>query len=113
MADLVLIPVPGLGVLALDSEAFVAALVAGTALRPLAESSAAPAAPRLMTSEQLGEQLSIPATWLEEAARRDEIPSVRAGKYVRFDPDEVMGSLNPRIASARVARNPLIRRVGK
>ena len=45
--------------------------------------------------------------------RRDEIPSVRIGKYVRFDLDEVLASLNPRIASARVNRKPMIRRVQK
>jgi hypothetical protein len=113
MAELVLIPVPGLGVLALEREAFAAALVAGAALTPRTEGDAEPAAPRLLTSEQLGEQFSIPASWFEEAARRDEIPSLQVGKYRRFDLAEVMASLNPRIASARVARNPMIRRVGK
>jgi hypothetical protein len=113
MTALVAVPLPDGRWLALEPETFRAALVSGAELSPPAAPCGAPSGPRLLTSEQLGEQLSIPATWFEDAARRDEIPSVRIGKYVRFDLDEVLASLNPRIASARVNRKPMIRRVQK
>jgi excisionase family DNA binding protein len=111
MSDRVLVPLPDGRWLSLDREAFEAALAAGVEFAPAVGAPAAPTGPRLLTSEQLAEQTSIPATWFEEAARRDEIPCVRVGKYVRFDLDEVLSSLNPRIASARVKHKPLIRKV--
>ena len=109
MADRIAIPLPDGRWIALDRETFDAALAAGAQLSPPPATVRVPACPRLLTSEQLAEQLTIPATWLEEAARRDEVPFVRIGKYVRFDLDEVLSSLNPRIASARVLRKPLMR----
>jgi hypothetical protein len=90
--------------LALDREVFEAGLTQGAELEPPKSRSIAPAGPRLLTSEQLGDRLNIPATWLEEAARRDEIPCVRIGKYVRFDIDEVLSCLNPRVAKSTVNR---------
>jgi hypothetical protein len=109
MADRIFVPLPDRRWLALDRETFDSDLAAGAELFPQEAPPAAPSGPRLLTNEQLGFQLNIPATWLEDAARRDEVPSVRIGKYVRFDPDEVLSSLNPRIASARVLRKPLMR----
>lgn len=111
MADRVAIPLPDGRWLALDREVFDAAIEAGAELaRPLA-APGAPTGPRLLTSEQISELLSIPANWFEEAARRDEIPCVRVGKYVRFALDEVLSAVNPRIASARVNAKSLIRKV--
>ncbi len=106
MADRVVFALPDGRWLAMEREAFDSALAAGSEFAPPSEVPNASNAPRLLTSEQLSEQLSIPATWLEEAARRDEVPCVRVGKYVRFDIDEVLSSLNPRIASARVKGKP-------
>jgi excisionase family DNA binding protein len=95
--------------LARDREAFEAALVAGAELEPTKASSVATAGPRLLTSEQLSDQLNIPPTWLEEAARRDELPSVRIGKYVRFDLEEVLACLNPRTAAVRLQKSHRLR----
>ncbi len=113
MADRIVLALPDGRWLAMEREAFDAALVSGSEFSAAdnGRSTTVPSTARLLTSEQLSEQLSIPATWLEEAARRDEIPCVRVGKYVRFDLDEVLSSLNPRIASARVKSKPLIRQV--
>jgi excisionase family DNA binding protein len=111
MADRIAIALPDGRWLVLDREQFEAAVAAGVEYAKPAQSESVSTGPRLLTSEQLAEQLSVPATWLEEAARRDEIPCVRVGKYVRFDLDEVLSSLNPRIASARVKSKPLIRQV--
>jgi excisionase family DNA binding protein len=45
---------------------------------------------RLLTAEQLSELvLGVPPSWILEQARRDAIPHVRLGRYVRFDPLEV------------------------
>jgi excisionase family DNA binding protein len=113
MADRVVLALPDGRWLAMSREQFDAALMAGAEFAPPAATpgGVGAAGPRLLTSEQLAELLSIPSTWFEEAARRDELPCVRVGKYVRFDLDEVLSSLNPRIASARVKSKPLIRQV--
>ena len=63
MSDRVVIPVPGLGVLALDPETYRAALV---------------------EAEQLATMLAIPVTWLEQAAREGRIPSLQFGRRRRF-----------------------------
>ena len=107
MTDSIVVPLPDGRWLALDRPALDAALAAGAemALQPMV--AVYPASPRLLTSAQLADQLNVPATWLEEAARRSEVPCVRLGKYLRFDIDEVMSSLNPRIVRARVVSKPM------
>jgi excisionase family DNA binding protein len=45
--------------------------------------------PQLLDAKQAAELLSVPHTWLLAEARRDRIPHVRLGRYVRFDPDEL------------------------
>jgi excisionase family DNA binding protein len=40
---------------------------------------------RLMTAEQAGELLSVPASWLLREARAGRVPHVRLGRYVRFE----------------------------
>ena len=44
---------------------------------------------RLLDAEQAGELLNVPPSWVLAEARRDRIPHVRLGRYVRFDPDEL------------------------
>ena len=105
MADRIYIPLPDGRWLALERQAFEVAVNAGAELAAPTTPPMAPAGSRrLLTSEQLGSQLNIPPTWLEEAARRDELPCVRVGKYLRFDLDEVLTCLNPRIVGANVRR---------
>ena len=43
----------------------------------------------LLKPEQAAEILNVPKSWLMDAARRDAIPHVRLGKYVRFDQGEL------------------------
>jgi excisionase family DNA binding protein len=43
----------------------------------------------LLDAKQAAELLAIPPTWLLAEARRDRVPHVRFGRYVRFDPEEL------------------------
>jgi hypothetical protein len=47
--------------------------------------------PRLLDAKAAGELLGVPPTWLLAQARKDGIPHLRLGKYVRFDPDDLAG----------------------
>lgn len=38
----------------------------------------------LLTAQQAGELLGVPASWCLTEARHDRIPHVRLGRYVRF-----------------------------
>ena len=40
----------------------------------------------LIDAKAAGEYLGVPHTWVLEQARRDAIPHVRLGRYVRFEP---------------------------
>ncbi len=46
-------------------------------------------APKLVGAEAVAAQLGVPVSWVRASARRGEIPHVRLGHYVRFDPSEV------------------------
>lgn len=39
----------------------------------------------LLDAKQAGELLNLPPTWLMAEARRDRVPHIRFGRYVRFD----------------------------
>jgi len=61
----------------------------------------------LLTAEEVAERLKVPRTWVYRAAREGELPSVRCGRYRRFDADDVdhwieeqKGSLGLRAAVA-------------
>jgi excisionase family DNA binding protein len=43
----------------------------------------------LLDADAAAELLAVPASWLLAQARRDAIPHVRLGRYVRFDPVEL------------------------
>lgn len=45
---------------------------------------------RLVEAERAAELLAVPKTWVLAEARADRIPHVRLGRYVRFDPDELV-----------------------
>lgn len=45
---------------------------------------------RLVDVRELAQILHVPVSWLYERTRLDRIPCVRLGKYLRFDPVEVM-----------------------
>ena len=83
MTDRVLIPLPGLGTLALSVDAYRAALAEGAA------TIGATAAPRqpdepMIDAEQLAKVLSLPATAIERLAREKRIPFIECGRWKRF-----------------------------
>ena len=106
MSDRIAVPLPDGGWLMFERETFDVALVAGAELSPTPPPAGGHDL-RLLTSRQLGERLGVPDTKVEEAARRDEIPSVRIGKYLRFNFDEILATLSRRARNARVLQKPI------
>ncbi len=45
---------------------------------------------RLGTVREAAEILKVPVSWIYDRSRRDAIPMLRLGKYVRFDLDELL-----------------------
>lgn len=91
MTDRVLIPLPGIGTLALSSEVFAAALAEGS------KAIAAPAIPAdepLLSAAELAAALSLPKTWIEQRTRRGEIPCIRAGRWIRYNRRAVEAALS-------------------
>lgn len=100
MADLILIPFPGLGTLAMSKEQFDAALAAGNSLAA-AQQTTTRATPTegLVDAQSLEQRTGVPASWWMAQARKGCIPFRKIGRRVRFDAHEVMNS------SAFVARH--------
>jgi excisionase family DNA binding protein len=48
-------------------------------------------APLLLTAEDAARALGVETSWLLREARKGSLPHVRLGKYIRFDPREVIG----------------------
>ena len=44
---------------------------------------------RLLTAEEVAARLRVPLTWVYRAAREGSLPSVRCGRYRRFDAADV------------------------
>jgi excisionase family DNA binding protein len=44
---------------------------------------------RLVTAVEIGARLGVPRSWVYRAARNGELPSVRCGRYRRFDVEDV------------------------
>ncbi len=44
---------------------------------------------KLLTVQQVAEILSVQTSWVYEQARKNKIPHVRLGKYLRFKMDEI------------------------
>ena len=51
---------------------------------------------KLLGAGELSERLNLPESWLRNEERLGRIPSIRAGKYVRFNLSEVERSLAER-----------------
>jgi excisionase family DNA binding protein len=47
---------------------------------------------QLLTVEELAERLRVPASWVYEQSRQGKIPTVRIGRYIRFNLAEVIAS---------------------
>jgi excisionase family DNA binding protein len=84
MTDRVLTCLPDGRWLALSRETFEAALAEGAKViaPPVATATEAEA---LLDAEQLAAALSLPVTWVEQAAREGRIPNMRAGRWRRFN----------------------------
>src|SRR5580658_6907783 len=92
MTDRVLIPLPGVGTLSLTREAYEAALIPITA--PGKETApAAPSPESLVSAKSIAEALSLPLSCIYEYAKAGRIPSVRAGRHVRFNHAQVLAAL--------------------
>jgi hypothetical protein len=87
MTDLVLIPF-GSRVVALDREAFNAALARGDELSAAPQEPVALAEQRLYTAQEMEGLTGVPASWWEQAARDSRVRHYRFGKYPRFRLDE-------------------------
>jgi excisionase family DNA binding protein len=59
----------------------------------------------LLTAEDAARLLSVDPSWLLRQAREGRIGHVRIGKYIRFDPQEIVGQCTRQA----VTRGPLIR----
>ena len=44
----------------------------------------------LLTPEELADALKVPLSWVYENSRQGNIPTVKVGKYIRFELDEVI-----------------------
>ena len=97
MADMVIVPVPGIGCLALESEAYRKALAEGARLAGTTPSAAQAEEP-LVDADTLSAALAVPVTWIEQAARTGRIPSLGIGRYVRFRRSAVEAVLAARSA---------------
>lgn len=88
----VLIPLPGIGTLALAHDTYAAALAAGAALTTaqVANGLARAEAEPLVDAAQAATQLGLEsARWLEDNARAGIIPHHKFGRFVRFRVSEV------------------------
>lgn len=43
----------------------------------------------LLTAGEVAQRLHVPRSWVYRAARNGDLPSVRCGRYRRFDEDDV------------------------
>jgi excisionase family DNA binding protein len=95
MVQRVLIPLPGVGTLALDEETYRRALEEGTRLNPLPESIEDPNE-QLLDSQQLSKILQVPVTWIEQQAREGTIPSLPFGRRRRYRRSAVEAAIKQR-----------------
>jgi excisionase family DNA binding protein len=83
MGQCVLIPLPGIGTLALDEETFGRALAEGAKFNTSADGPIDPDE-RWLDSKQLAEILQVPVSWIEQQAREGNIPSLPFGRRRRY-----------------------------
>ena len=82
----VLVPLPDGRTLALELEAYREALERGRELAPSESLAGTPTCNNeILDAQGMQERTGIPSSWWLEAARRGDVPHIRAGKYVRFD----------------------------
>jgi excisionase family DNA binding protein len=91
----VLIPLPGIGTLALEEDAYRRALEEGAKFHPNPESTPDPNE-RLLDSQQLADILQVPVTWIEQQAREGNIPSLPFGRRRRYRRSAVEAAIKHR-----------------
>lgn len=84
-------------VLALSDEALQEALTAGDAIMGRAMAAPEPAADVVLDVTGMEARTGIPASWWADAARKGDVPHIRAGKYVRFRLNEALDALAARV----------------
>lgn len=52
--------------------------------------------PTLLSADQAAKLWNVPPTWIGDAARRGELPSVRIGHYVRFRIEDLQAFVDTR-----------------
>jgi len=60
---------------------------------------------RLLSATEVADLLAVPLSWVREAARQDQLPHVRLGRYVRFEREQVLDWV-ARQRSGRVRARP-------
>jgi excisionase family DNA binding protein len=58
----------------------------------------------VLTAEQLAEKLKVPVSWVYEQSRLGNIPTIRLGKYVRFNLSDVLESQNKKESAFPLTR---------
>jgi hypothetical protein len=98
MPDLILLPFPGFGTIALSREQLESAREAARSLgcdgydgRAGASQRSSPSQ-RLVTADELEVSTGVPSTWWMAQARERRIPFRKIGRRVRFVLDEVLQS---------------------
>lgn len=85
MSDRVLIPLPGIGTLALDGETYRTALAEGAKLSATpVPSQATSAEPLFVDAKEMARLTHTESSWWEAAARNLDCPSVFVGRVRRF-----------------------------
>jgi hypothetical protein len=100
----VLVPF-GPALLALDEDAYLAALEAGRAFQGQPTVRTLEVEP-IVDAEACGKALSVSARWLEESARAGLVPCYRFGKQVRFRVSEVAAAHRDAPIPARATDKP-------
>lgn len=60
---------------------------------------------RLMTAEEVATWLQVTPDWVHKMARTGEIPSMKLGRYRRFERDAVAAWIDERSARPRTRRS--------
>jgi excisionase family DNA binding protein len=58
---------------------------------------------RLVDAQAVADRLGVPKSWVLESARRDAIPTVQLGRYVRFD----LGGVDAWLADCKLPGRPV------
>ena len=60
---------------------------------------------KLIDVRELAALLHVPVSWLYQRTRLGAIPCIRVGKYVRFNPQEVLAFFRAKSADGNGAQN--------